>query len=137
MAIVDLWAAACPSVVGTATVAAADAQDSGGQAPGSELEMGRTSEETWVEYRKRMLAETERFIEWGLRHPELVTWIPAKRVATGGFPRKVADWFYLTVFWPRGNSRARFWRRRLRLGARLFGRQPPAVAPHSAGVTFG
>lgn len=65
-----------------------------------------------------MLAETERFIEWGLRHPELVNWIPAKPVGAGGFPVAVAQWFYRTVFSGNGDSRRDTWRRMLRLGFR-------------------
>jgi hypothetical protein len=38
--------------------------------------------ETFEEWRQRMLAETCRFIEWGLQHPEQVDWIP--RHAVGG-----------------------------------------------------
>jgi len=55
-------------------------------------------EDEWSVYRRQMLAETEQFIEWGLRNPELVKWIPAKPVNTGRFPGKVAEWFYNTVF---------------------------------------
>lgn len=52
----------------------------------------------WVAYRREMIAETERFIEWGLKHPELVTWIPSKPVDQEGYPRRIASWFYSTVF---------------------------------------
>ena len=69
-----------------------------------------------------MLAETEAFIEWGLRHPELVNWIPAKRVGAGGFPRTVANWFYQTVFVGAEHKAASLWRRKLLAGVRLFGR---------------
>ena len=55
-------------------------------------------EDEWTAYRKEMLAETERFIEWGLRNPDRVHWIPAKPMGSGTFPRKVADWFYTSVF---------------------------------------
>ena len=55
-------------------------------------------EDEWTAYRKQMIAETERFVEWGLRNPDLIKWIPAKPVQTGGFPQKIADWFYHTVF---------------------------------------
>jgi len=41
-----------------------------------------------------MLAQTSRFIEWGLRHPELVVWIPVKLADREGFPQRVADWFW-------------------------------------------
>ena len=55
-------------------------------------------EDEWTAYRKRMLAETERFIEWGLRNPDKVCWIPSKPIHNGGFPHKVAAWFYTNVF---------------------------------------
>ena len=63
-----------------------------------------------------MIAETERFIEWGLRHPELVNWIPAKPVGAGGFPASVSRWFYHTVFVAGQAGRISFWRDKLRLG---------------------
>ncbi|NLF32751.1 MAG: hypothetical protein GX591_17900 [Planctomycetes bacterium] len=55
-------------------------------------------EQEWLAYRRKMIAETERFIEWGLKHPDLVTWIPSKPVNQGGYPRRVATWFYSVVF---------------------------------------
>lgn len=73
-----------------------------------------SSEDIWALHRQRMLAETERFIEWGLRRPEDVVWIPAKPIDRGGFPRKVADWFYDTVFRGDGEERLASWRERLR-----------------------
>lgn len=57
-----------------------------------------------------MLAETSRFIEWGLRHPELVVWIPAKPVDAGGFPQRVAEWFWGTVLSARLDGSSRRWR---------------------------
>ena len=60
-----------------------------------------------------MLEETSRFIEWGLRHPELVIEIPAKPVGDGGFPASVATWFWSTVLSTRPDSRIRRWRDRL------------------------
>ena len=71
------------------------------------------SKETWQQYRRRMLAETSRFIEWGLRHPELVVWIPAKPVGDGDFPRRVAEWFWGTVLSTRVDGGLRRWRDRL------------------------
>lgn len=75
--------------------------------------MDNRSRESWDEYRKRMLAETSRFIEWGLRHPELVVWIPVKPVDEGGFPRRVADWFWGAVLSTRADGPLRGWRDRL------------------------
>jgi hypothetical protein len=71
--------------------------------------------ESWHEYRKRMLAETSRFIEWGLKHPDLVFRIPAKPAEHGGFPRAVADWFWETVLVLDGGSRLKRWREKLTL----------------------
>jgi hypothetical protein len=49
------------------------------------------------ETRQRMLAETSRFIEWGLRHPDLVVRIPAKPEDEGGWPGGIAKLFWSTV----------------------------------------
>lgn len=76
--------------------------------------MGRTSEDLWQEYRRRMLAETERFIEWGLRHPEMVDWIPSKPIRAGGFPRAVSEWFFRTVFLAKESGKINSWREKLR-----------------------
>ena len=72
--------------------------------------MARNSRESWSEYRQRILRETSRFIEWGLKHPELVIEIPAKRAGDGGFPRKVADWFWNAALTTRGDLHVRHWR---------------------------
>ena len=79
--------------------------------------MLQSSEENWQAHRRRMIAETEQFIAWGLRHPELVDWIPAKPASAGEFPGPVAMWFYRTVFSQAGETAQR-WRQRLRLGRR-------------------
>jgi hypothetical protein len=60
-----------------------------------------------------MLDQTSRFIEWGLKHPELVVWIPTKVVGTGGFPRRVADWFWAAALSSRADGTLRRWRDRL------------------------
>ncbi|MFP4107197.1 MAG: hypothetical protein ACLFVU_14085 [Phycisphaerae bacterium] len=52
------------------------------------------SNESWEEYRARMIAETERFIEWGLRHPDEVIEIPSKPASQGDFPQQVGNWFW-------------------------------------------
>ena len=75
--------------------------------------MAKTLHESWDDHRKQMLAETSRFIEWGLRHPELVTWIPAKPVTEGGFPAQVAGWFWGAVLSERTDGLGRRWRDRL------------------------
>ena len=48
--------------------------------------------------RRRMIAETSAFIEWGLAHPEAVRRIPRKRVGEGGFSRRVQVVFWSGVF---------------------------------------
>jgi hypothetical protein len=63
------------------------------------------SRESWQQYRRRMIRETERFIEFGLRHPDYVIEIPAKPVGQGGFPKQVSEWFWRMVLTPRPTSR--------------------------------
>ena len=70
----------------------------------------RQTAETWEAYRKRMLDETSRFIEWGLKHPELVMEIPAKRADDRGFPRQVAEWFWTIALTSHHDSVIRRWR---------------------------
>jgi hypothetical protein len=65
---------------------------------------------SWSEYRRQMLDETSRFIEWGLKHPDLVIEIPAKRVGEGGFPKQVGEWFWGIVLTMDPGTRARRWR---------------------------
>ena len=66
--------------------------------------------QTWQEYRKRMLDETSRFIEWGLKHPDLVIEIPAKRVGEGGFPKGAGEWFWGVVLSASTDAKIQFWR---------------------------
>lgn len=75
--------------------------------------MPRTSQFDWQAHRQRMLDQTSRFIEWGLRHPEQVIEIPAKPVGEGSFPRQVGEWFWSVVLAGDGDSRWRRWRDRL------------------------
>jgi len=73
--------------------------------------MRPAAKETWDQYRKRMLDETARFIEWGLRHPELVVEIPVKPADdTSGFPKGVGRWFWATVLCDRPTGSVRRWR---------------------------
>ncbi len=72
--------------------------------------MRTTEPQTWEEYRKRMLEETARFIEWGLRHPEQVIEIPIKPADQGGFPKEVGVWFWTTVLSERATDGIRRWR---------------------------
>ena len=81
--------------------------------------MSHASEESWKQYRRNMLAETSRFIEWGLRHPEQVVWIPSKPVEKGSFPRAVADWFWSMAL-SDGDRRWDGWRQKLSVAARLL-----------------
>ena len=50
--------------------------------------------ETHEQWRQRTLAETGRFIEWGLTHPEKVGWIPRHPVGRGAFTERMK-----TAFW--------------------------------------
>ena len=75
--------------------------------------MARDRTETWDEYRQRMLDETSRFIEWGLKHPDQVAQIPLKPAGEGGFPASVGRWFWSVVLLDRPEGRLRRWRDRL------------------------
>jgi hypothetical protein len=47
--------------------------------------------------RRRILAETEGFLEYGLRHPEHAVRIPRHRVGLGRFPRAFALAFWYRI----------------------------------------
>ncbi len=66
--------------------------------------------ETWQEHRKCMLDETSRFIEWGLKHPDLVIEIPAKPVGESGFPKGVGEWFWGIALSTSTDAKIQFWR---------------------------
>jgi len=55
-------------------------------------------DETFEQARQRMIAEMARFIEWGLRNPEKVEWIPRHRVGSGAFPDRVKRMFWGLAF---------------------------------------
>lgn len=74
--------------------------------------------ESWADYRRRMLRETERFIEWGLRHPDKIVRIPIKPVSRGSFPRQVGEWFWNAVLSVEPARSAEKFRNLLRRGAR-------------------
>lgn len=76
--------------------------------------------ESWDEYRRRMLRETERFIEYGLAHPEDIIEIPAKPVGTEGFPRQISDWFWQTVLAEKTTSAIARWKEVLRSRPKRF-----------------
>lgn len=76
--------------------------------------MTHSLHESWEDYRRGMIRETERFIEWGLAHPEDVIEIPAKPVGKGGFPRNVGEWFWTTVLTSRPTRGVLHWREFLR-----------------------
>jgi len=65
--------------------------------------------ESWGLYRRRMLDETARYIEWGLRHPDQTVEIPAKPAGEGPWPRDVSDWFWGVVLTERPAGQARRW----------------------------
>jgi hypothetical protein len=75
---------------------------------------GLKPNESWEQYRRRMLRETERFIEWGLAHPEEIIEIPAKPDGQGGFPAGVGEWFWNTVLSSRPTQAMQRWRHFLR-----------------------
>jgi len=52
------------------------------------------SDESYEEWRLRMLEESARFIEWGLEHPDEVQWIPTHPVGKGHFSERAK-----TIFW--------------------------------------
>ena len=54
-------------------------------------------DETYEQWRARMLAETGRFVEWGLAHPEQVPTIPAHPVGRGRFSERLKAIFWTTV----------------------------------------
>jgi hypothetical protein len=54
----------------------------------------KISAEMWSVLRRRMISETEDFINEGLRSPERAVYIPRKEVGTGGW--SVA---FASVFW--------------------------------------
>ena len=66
--------------------------------------------ESWDIYRRRMLEETSRFIEWGLHHPDEVIEIPVKPADEGGFPAQVGQWFWAVVLAERPSDKIRRWR---------------------------
>ena len=72
--------------------------------------MSKNRNETWEQYRERILEETRQFIEWGLRHPEQTVEIPVRRARDGGFPTLVGQWFWGVVLNPRADRRTRRWR---------------------------
>ncbi len=51
------------------------------------------------EDRQRMIEETNQFIAWGLKHPELVKWIPRRTVGQSStFSRTLQMVFWTPVF---------------------------------------
>jgi len=76
--------------------------------------------DTWEAYRRRMLDETSRFIEWGLRHPDEVIDIPVKPVEAGGFPRAVSEWFWSTALSVDADGLVARWRSRLASISRIL-----------------
>ena len=87
--------------------------------------MDRNVGESWQAFQREMIAETERFIDWGLRHPDEVTPIPFKPVGEGGFPKEVADWFYsIALSNPeKDTSTLAAWRTKLKRGKRWLRRR--------------
>ncbi len=57
----------------------------------------RINTEHWAVLRRRMLRETEAFLDEGLRHPERCIWIPTREVGTGGWSPAFASVFWSQV----------------------------------------
>ena len=76
--------------------------------------MRDASRKSWDEYRRNMLRETERFIEWGLTHPDEMIEIPTKLAGEGGFPKSVAQWFWGVVLSDKVTGGMKRWRELLR-----------------------
>ena len=57
----------------------------------------RSRVENWQFIRRRMIRETEHFLEDALQHPERRIVIPAIRVGTAEFPRGFAHAFWAQV----------------------------------------
>lgn len=53
--------------------------------------------ESWIALRRRIIRETEVFLEEGLRHPERQIVIPAREVGRGGFSPMFASVFWTQV----------------------------------------
>jgi hypothetical protein len=53
--------------------------------------------ETFDQWRERMLADTGHFIEWGLRNQDKVEWIPRHAVGRGAFTERVKTAFWTIV----------------------------------------
>ncbi|MFW6133829.1 MAG: hypothetical protein ACOC8F_08025 [Planctomycetota bacterium] len=66
--------------------------------------------ESWQAYRRKMIRQTEVFIEYYLRHPEEVIPIPVKPARDGAFPAAVGRWFWNTVLRSNPTRKARRWR---------------------------
>jgi hypothetical protein len=45
--------------------------------------------ETYEQWRSRMLRETAAFIEFGLKHPDQIEWIPKHPVGQGSFSTRL------------------------------------------------
>ncbi len=53
--------------------------------------------ETWEQARRRLIADTSRFLSERLERPELAVSIPAIPVGTGRFPKSMAGEFWRSV----------------------------------------
>lgn len=94
--------------------------------------MSLAMRESWQTYRKRMLDETSRFIEWGLKHPELVMEIPVKPASEGSFPAEVGTWFWGVALSSSQDSWVQRWRRFLVSKPREFLRRRGKLRPRGS-----
>jgi hypothetical protein len=72
--------------------------------------MKNASYKSWQDYRRRMLEETSRFIEWGLEHPDEVIEIPAEPAGQNSLPVRMADWFWAVALSDERDVRFAKWR---------------------------
>ncbi len=61
------------------------------------LSQDPSRDESSRQWREQMIAETCRFIEWGLDNPDKVEWIPRHPVGRGGFSERVKLIFWTLV----------------------------------------
>jgi hypothetical protein len=61
-------------------------------------------DETFEQWRQRMLDETARFVEWGLQNPDKVEWIPKHPVGRAAFSERAKNLFWGLILnrddWP-------------------------------------
>jgi hypothetical protein len=56
-------------------------------------------QDVWEEERRRIIRETEQFLEHHLAHPEHTVRIPAVRIGAASFPVWASHWFWDKVLY--------------------------------------